>query len=205
MRARSSIRTANWAAIGSSPLATRPADHSAWALLAAPVALPAGVLSDASNPPICVNEPISVLCMAWCPGGRQKARRSTERVALCAYDGWRSLRVKIHLPRSSVARPTRPRPTNGLGASGPVSCGTQRCTKTSRSRWVSSSSGNAVSTPAPLASLGAWGDVGGQVAKTVGMRVMIRCGLRRWDGLVLFLGDSRIEMDGTNVERAMRA
>jgi hypothetical protein len=29
--------------------------------------------------------------------------------------------------------------------------------------------------------------------------------LRRWDGLVLFLGDSRIEMDGTNVERAMRA
>jgi hypothetical protein len=50
MRARSSIRTGNWAAIGSSPLATRPADHSAWALLAAPVALPAGVLSDASNP-----------------------------------------------------------------------------------------------------------------------------------------------------------
>ena len=32
----------------------------------------------------------------------------------------------------------------------------------------------------------------------------IRYGLSRWDGLVLFLDDGRIEMDTNSVERAMR-
>jgi hypothetical protein len=160
MRARSSIRTANWAAIGSSPLATRPADHSAWALLAAPVALPAGVLSDASNPPICVNEPISAPCTASWPGGRRTARSSTERVALCAFCGWKSLRVKIHSHRSFGAPPIRPRLTNEPAVSGAASCATRRFTSRIPSHWLSSSSGSGASMHVLLGSPGAWGDVG---------------------------------------------
>jgi hypothetical protein len=156
MRARSSIRTANWAAIGSSPLATRPADHSAWALLAAPVALPAGVLSDASNPPIRANEPISAPCTASWPGGRRRARSSTERVALFACRGWIPGLAETPSQPSSLAPRTRPRPTRELVASGRGSCGTRRCTSRIPSPWISSSAGRAASMRARPGSPGAW-------------------------------------------------
>ena len=50
--------------------------------------------------------------------GRRKAGKSTELAGLCVYSGWKSLIEKTPSPRSSGAPPTRPRPTNGPGASG---------------------------------------------------------------------------------------
>jgi hypothetical protein len=65
---------------------------------------------------------------------------------------------KTRSPRSSVAPPTRPRPTGEPGASGRGSCSTRQRTSRTRSRWSSSSNARAGSTPALLASLGVWGE-----------------------------------------------
>jgi hypothetical protein len=98
-------------------------------------------------------------CMISWRGGRRTAGRSTGPAALCACTGWRSLIGKMPLPLLSGPPPTRRRPTNEPGASGPAFCGTRRSTNRVPSRWTSSSGAKVGSTPVPVGSRGAWGVV----------------------------------------------
>jgi hypothetical protein len=85
--------------------------------------------------------------------------RSTERGALCACNGWIRFLAETPSPRSSSARPTRRRPTNGPGASGAARCATRRFTSRILSPWISSSKGRAASMSVLPDSLGALVDV----------------------------------------------
>jgi hypothetical protein len=85
--------------------------------------------------------------------------KSTELVALCAYNEWTALLVRIPLPPLFGAPPTRPRPTSVLGANGLASCATRQSTDRSPIRSISSSRARAASTPVPLGSPGAWGEL----------------------------------------------
>jgi hypothetical protein len=90
--------------------------------------------------------------------GRRRAGKLTGLAGLCACNGWKCLIGKTPSPPSFGAPPTRPRPTNGRGASGRGLCGTRRRTSQIPRRWISSSAGRAASTRAPLGFLGAWAE-----------------------------------------------
>jgi hypothetical protein len=83
----------------------------------------------------------------------------TELVGHCAHGAWMPLVEKTHSPQSFDAPQTRPRPTNGRGASGAGSCGTQRSTSRIPSRLCSSFAGEAVSTNASRVTVGGSGGV----------------------------------------------
>jgi hypothetical protein len=84
---------------------------------------------------------------------------------------------KTRSPPSFGAPPTRPRPTNGPGASGAALCATRRRTSQVRSPSTGSCSGGAASTPALLGSLGVWGGVRHESAEMFGERRSMRAEL----------------------------
>jgi hypothetical protein len=85
---------------------------------------------------------------------RERLRKSTEHAGRCVCSGWKCLSGKTRSPPSFDAPRTRRRPTSALEASGAARCATRWPTSRFPSPWTSSLGARAVSTPAPLGSLG---------------------------------------------------